>query len=378
MKLKTGIDIYFEKEIFKEGNIGLLCNHTSRLSNGILVADEIINRGGGLKALFSPEHGLYGVQQDGEKTEDSTYRGISAYSLYGENRRASKEQLKDLDYILIDLQEIGCRFYTYLYTLAYMMEVAAEIGLKVIVTDRPAPLGRNIEGNRISEEYSSFVGSYGLPIRTGLTIGEFALYLKQNYIHQCDLEVIKLEGWNSQVMDLNRSWLNPSPNIPSLKAALVYTGTCLFEGTNISEGRGTTRPFETIGAPGLDGFKLSQVLNSYNLPGVSFIYTKFKPEFGKHKNSICEGVQVNITDIEMFKSLKVGVAIIGTIFSLFRNKVEILQSNSKNELCFIDKLTGTVDFRKKLDKGSNWLELYSLLSDNEEEFTKLRDNALLY
>lgn len=376
--MKTGINLFCELGRYKNGVIGLVTNNTGRLTSGELTVDAIINGGWNLKALFSPEHGLFGVIQDGIKTLDFTYRGIPVYSLYGHNRKPKQSQLEGLDYILFDIQDIGSRFYTYLYTLAYVMEAAVEAGIPVIVMDRPAPLGRKIEGNRISKGYNSFVGSYGLPIRTGLTIGEYAVYLKQNYISEAEIEVIKMDGWDGKLWDSNNPWLNPSPNIPSINSALVYSGTCLIEGTDISEGRGTTRPFETIGAPGIDGRELSRTLNNYNLDGVDFLFTIFKPEFSKHKGMVCEGVQLNITDSDLFQPLKTGVALIGTIYTLYQDKVNIRPIDIQGEKCFLDKLTGSEEFRRKLSGGENWENLYTILTNKEKDFIPFRDKAILY
>lgn len=375
--MKTGIDSFFEQKRHLNGKIGLVTNHTGRLSNGILVADAIIDMGGKLQTLFSPEHGLFGIAQDGVEIDDTTYRGITTYSLHGKYRKPTPEMLEGIDYILFDIQELGSRFYTYLYTLAYVMEAATDKGLKVIVTDRPAPLGRGFEGNRITDEYSSFVGAYGLPARTGLTIGEYATYLKQNFILNCNLEVVKMENWNGQIWDSKSPWLNPSPNMPSFSAAMVYPGTCLIEATDLSEGRGTTRPFENIGAPKIDGRVLAKTLNNYNIEGVTFDFITFKPEFGKHKGEVCEGVQINVTNYQNFKPLKTGVALISTIFKLFPDSGNIRGIEIEGQKCWMDKLTGNKDFRLQLIK-SPWEDLYRLLTDREDEFIPLLEKAILY
>lgn len=354
-----------------------MTNHTGRTESGELSVDALLDRGYQVKALFSPEHGIFGVEQDGVKTGDGEYGKIPSFSLYGENRRPSGEQLDGLEMILFDMQEIGSRFYTYLYTLAYVMEEAAKKGIAVVVTDRPAPLGRKIEGNPIASEFDSFVGAYGLPCRTGMTIGEYALYLKEHYIPGCELEVVETEretalGWKDY------RWINPSPNIPTMNSALIYGGTCLVEGTVLSEGRGTTRPFEQIGAPWIDGRILAGELNSIGLEGVCFTSSRFKPEFSKHKGEVCGGIQVHCTDGNVLSPLKTGVAILGTIASLYPEQTLVRERSTGEKHSFMDKLTGTGDFALQLEKRTGWKNLYGLISGGEETFEKKRFSSLLY
>lgn len=375
--MKKGIDFFLTSGHSGKDRIGLVTNHTGRTETGALTVDALLDSGFRLKALFSPEHGLFGVEQDGVKTGDSFYREIPAYSLYGTNRRPSREQLKGLDLILFDMQDIGSRFYTYLYTLAYVMEEAAAVGLPVVVSDRPVPLGRKIEGNPIDSSFDSFVGAYGLPCRTGMTIGEYALYLKKYYIPLCNLEVIGTEresalGWR------DHRWINPSPNIPSPVTALVYSGTCLFEGTILSEGRGTTRPFEQIGAPWIDGGKLAAEMNRQGLSGADFTSALFKPAFGKFEREVCGGVLIHVNNFGAYESLKTGVALLGTIKSLYPG-IKLLRTPAEGEtLSFMEKLSGSSDFTAALDSGKGWRELFGMISGREETFEEKRDSVRLY
>lgn len=375
--MKKGIDYFIASGRYRSGKIGLVTNHTGRTESGELTVDALIACGYRLGALFSPEHGIFGVEQDGVKTSDMKYGDIPAYSLYGKNRRPSADQLKDLDLIVFDMQEVGSRFYTYLYTLAYVMEAAADAGIPVIVTDRPAPLGRKVEGNPIDPAFDSFVGAYGLPCRTGMTIGEFARYVKANYVPDCELEVIETDresavGWKDP------RWINPSPNMPSLSTAAVYGGTCLVEGTFLSEGRGTTRPFEQIGAPWIDGTKLAIEMRKLGLSGVDFTSTRFKPAFGKHTGEVCEGVMIHPTQMESFESLKTGVALLSSIASLYPEEAIVKGPMEGQKLSFMDKLSGSTDFGQKLEERADWRTLYSLIAGREEEFEVKRESAILY
>ena len=269
-----------------------------------------------LRALYGPEHGVDGSRQAGVAVASGWNErfGIEEHSLYGANRRLGDETLKDIDMMLFDIQDIGSRYYTYIYTMGDAMEECAARGIPFVVLDRPNPLGgREVEGTTIRPRFNSFIGNYGLPVRHGLTVGELACRINREFGMNCDLTVLPCPGWDRGAYPADAVWLNPSPNMPSVTAARVYTGTCLFEATNISEGRGTTRPFELVGAPFVDGWRLAGLLNGLQLRGVVFRGCNFMPVAGKYAGENCGGIQVQITDADSFNGFEVGMAIFDTL-----------------------------------------------------------------
>lgn len=254
-----------------------------------------------LTGLFACEHGIRGDKQAGEAVD--TYidpdTGVPVYSTYGGTGRLTPEMLDVFDVLVIDLQDVGARFYTFLYSLSFALEECAKAGKSVVVLDRVNPIGGlRVEGTLLDERLASFVGMYALPTRYGLTIGEYALWVKAHLHLDMELTVAPLAGWQRWMYldDLGIPWVAPSPNCATLQAALVYTGTCVFEGTNISEGRGTTLPFELIGAPFINAGALERRMNDHALPGVHFRRCAFTPQFSKHSGQLCHGVQLHITD----------------------------------------------------------------------------------
>ena len=268
-----------------------------------------------LAALFAPEHGLLGAAQDHAHIgpERDRVTGLPVWSLYGKRLRPEPRWLRDLDALVVDLQDVGSRYYTFAWTLALAMQAAAELHLPVIVLDRPNPLGgERLEGNWPDPRFASFVGLFPLPVRHGLTIAEHAAYMNETHGFGCDLTVVPMQGWRRSMRwaDTGLPWVAPSPNMPTTDTALVYPGGCLLEGTNLSEGRGTTRPFELVGAPYLDGERLAGALARRGLPGVRFRPVAFEPAFHKWQGRRCGGVQVHVTDAERFRSFATYVALI--------------------------------------------------------------------
>jgi len=268
-----------------------------------------------LAALFAPEHGLLGAAQDHAHIgpERDRVTGLPVWSLYGKRLRPEPRWLRDLDALVVDLQDVGSRYYTFAWTLALAMQAAAELHLPVIVLDRPNPLGgERLEGNWPDPRFASFVGLFPLPVRHGLTIAEHAAYMNETHGFGCDLTVVPMQGWRRSMRwaDTGLPWVAPSPNMPTTDTALVYPGGCLLEGTNLSEGRGTTRPFELVGAPYLDGERLAAALARRGLPGVRFRPVAFEPAFHKWQGRRCGGVQVHVTDAERFRSFATYVALI--------------------------------------------------------------------
>ncbi len=326
----NGIDV-LEKNKFKELSglrVGLVTNHTGRNRAGtqtidILKAAENVK----LTALFSPEHGIRG-QLDQEKISDSIDEktGLPIYSLYGETRRPKPEQLKDLDVLVFDIQDIGTRFYTYISTLRNVMEEAAKAKIKVIVLDRTNPInGVEIEGATADEDKLSFIAAHTIPVRHGMTVGELARMMNAERKIGADLTIIKMENWSRAMWfdETNQNWVNPSPNMRSLTQATLYSGIGLLEYTNLSVGRGTDTPFEVIGAPWLDGQKLALLLNQRNLAGVRFVPVKYKPNASVFKDQDCGGINIVITEREKFKPVRVGLEIASALRILFPNDWKI-------------------------------------------------------
>ncbi len=297
-------------------SVGLLC-HPASVTADLTPAGEALMRVKGVKLrrLFAPEHGITGAAQDlvlvGHEKDSLT--GLPVMSLYGRRLDPDPRALDGLDALVVDLQDVGARYYTYNWTMALAMKAAARVHLPVIVLDRPNPLGgERLEGNWPEAGWSSFVGLYPLPIRHGMTMGELAGYLNNKHELGCDLTVVPMLGWRRGMAweDTGLPWVAPSPNMPTPDTARVYPGGCLVEGTNLSEGRGTTRPFEWIGAPYLDGPRLARALERRGLPGVRFRPVEFEPAFHKWKSQRCGGVQVHVTDAARFKPFATYLALI--------------------------------------------------------------------
>ncbi len=278
-----------------------------------------------LTALFGPEHGIYGCAGAGEAVGGApadAATGVPVYSLYGEEdgRHIPRRVLDDLDAVLYDIQDLGVRFYTYISTLLYVMEDCAAANKELIVFDRPAPLdGVTVEGGVLDPAFRSFVGAYPLCVRYGLTAGELAMMVNREQKLGCRLTVIPCEGWRREMLfdDTGLLWMAPSPGIPHFETALLYPGTCFFEGTNVSEGRGTACPFEMIGAPFLDGVRLARYMNEQRLPGVIFTAARFTPSVSKWKGEACEGVTLHVSDARALRPVRTGLALLYAIRALW-------------------------------------------------------------
>ena len=297
------------KEIFENKRVGLITNPTG-MTGDFESSIQVLLKKTNLVALFSPEHGVRGSLQAGQKLttyiDDET--GLPVYSLYGATKKPTKEMMDEVDIFSIDIQDNGSRYYTFIYTMAYCMMACAEYDKEFVVFDRPNPInGLKVEGNILDvEKYRSFVGYYPMVQRHGLTMGELALLFNKEYGINCKLHVIPMKNWQRE-MDFEETglpWVIPTPNLPNISTAYVYNITCIFEGTNVSEGRGTTTPFELVGAPWLKSEKLSEELNSYNLPGVYFRPQYYTPTFSKYAGELCGGVFVHVTNRETFNTVK--------------------------------------------------------------------------
>lgn len=369
-------------ELFPAGTrAGLLTNPTG-ISSSFEPTWKILGSLGRLHltALFACEHGIHGEKQAGMRFGDEYDEelGIPVFSLYGKNEEPTTKMLRHVDIIVFDIQDLGVRFYTYLSTLLYTMRACAREGKTFVVLDRPNPLGgRIVEGGMLQPDFTSIVGACPMPIRTGLTIGEFASYINGQTDSPCELLVIPLKNWRRgmEFTETKLPWLNPSPNIPTLDSARVYAGTCLFEGTNLSEGRGTTRPFELIGAPWLDSRNLARRLNGRNLPGVHIHPLYFSPTFSKHQGQLCEGVQLFVTDPSSYQAVRTGLTLLYEIQKLHPDSFEWIPPSKEGGRPFIDLLTGSDRVRTSLHIPGM---LESLLEDWEQDAGQWRKDTESY
>jgi uncharacterized protein YbbC (DUF1343 family) len=339
-----------------------------------------------LSALFGPQHGILGQTQD-NMIEWEGFRdpatNVLVYSLYGRTRKPTHKMLSNVDVLMVDLQDVGARYYTFIWTLELCMQACQELGKTLIVLDRPNPLnGLATEGPVLQPGFASFVGLRPLPVRHGMTIAEIGAYLRDRCHPGLDYRVIPLRGWKRKTWfdQTVLPWVLPSPNMPTLDTASVYPGMCLLEGTNISEGRGTTRPFEIFGAPFIHAETLVSVLNEFKLPGVVFRPLSFEPTFQKHANTLCNGAQIHVTDREKFRPFKTGVAILKAIHNTYPRDFAWKQPPYEYEeiLLPIDILAGTDRLRKDIESWKDLVEMEKWWKEETKAFEKLRKQYLLY
>ncbi len=334
----------------KGRRVGLMTNPTG-IDHQLNSTIDLIHRRYQLTALFAVEHGIRGDAQAGAKVDTAVdpLTGITVYSAYGDNSHFSDEMLDAFDVLVFDIQDVGARFYTYLYSLAYAMEACARAGKAMVVLDRVNPLGGvKVCGTVLDTRFSSFVGDYALPTQYGLTIGEYALYVKDYLRLDLPLTVVPLTGWRRKLLldDTDLPWVAPSPNCPTLDSALCYIGTCIFEGSNVSEGRGTTLPFQVIGAPFIDGQLLAREMNALSLPGLRFRPTAFCPTFSKHQGQLCHGVQMHITDREACDAALDGLCLMETVWRLWPEQFNFIRW-APDQPYAVDRLLGTDRFRTR-------------------------------
>lgn len=314
-KVLCGADAVAKSGYGFQGKCGLITNHTGVLRD-LSSCVDMLKEKCNLVALFGPEHGVRGDMQAGEDVISYTDKktGLPVYSLFGDDISESEKVLASLDTVIFDVQDVGARFYTYAYTMTDAMKICAVNGVKFVVLDRPNPLGGlKAEGTVLDRRFSSFVGRFPTPTRCGLTIGEFALMMNETENIGCDLTVIPMEGWKRDMYydDTDLAFIQPSPNIPTVDTAFVYIGTCIFEGTNVSEGRGTTKPFEMIGAPWLNSKAVIEKIGQQD--GVILRECSFTPTFSDYKDSFCHGIQLHVTDREAFLPFSVGLRLVDAI-----------------------------------------------------------------
>jgi len=362
----TGLDVLLEKKqnVIQGKSIALVTNHTGIDRFGISNYKRLMTmRDVDLKVIFTPEHGLFGEADAGERVTYSknNLKLPDVISLYGETRKPSIEMLEGIDLILYDIQDIGARFYTYITTLGLVMESAAELGISVIVLDRPNPIrGDIIEGPILKLDYQTFVGYYPIPIRYGGTVGGLAQKIIANkWISPVPIvEVIEMEGWEPSLWydETDLPWIKPSPNIPDLETAIIYPGMCIIEGTNLSEGRGTQNPFKQIGAPWVDGKLLSQKLNKFNLPGVVFKPALFTPisipgmsTNPKFQDEKCSGIEIVILDRNNYNSVNTGIITLFIFYSMYTDNITFKEKH-------LNRLWGSDQLLKGIKKGTSPLD----------------------
>ena len=388
-KVILGLETLCESRIdlVKGSRVGLVCNQASvdhflNHSADVLRGTEGVN----LTALFGPQHGIRGDLQDNmietpHATDSET--GLPVYSLYSETREPTEEMLREVDVIVCDLQDVGCRIYTFVYTIANCMRVARRLGKRVVVCDRPNPIGGvAVEGNLLENGFESFVGQYPLPTRHGMTTGELARMFNEHWGIGCELEVVPLEGWSRELWfdETDIPWVLPSPNMPTLDSATVFPGTVHLEGTQMSEGRGTTRPFELVGAPYVDAGEFAKRLEAKGLPGVKFRPTNFQPTFQKHAGKTCGGVQIHVLDRQEFKPVLSGIAVVKTCFDLYGDNFR--WKEPPYEYVFdknpFDVISGTDNLRKAFERGDTLEVIERSWQPGHESFLNERAKVLLY
>ncbi|MCC7345608.1 MAG: DUF1343 domain-containing protein [Deltaproteobacteria bacterium] len=387
--MQIGLDrlLRFHRKCFQGKRVALLA-HPSSVDKHLRHALEVLQEEASARvvALFGPEHGIHGQAQDMESVVGSTYRGIPVYSLYGHDEaslKPTRESLKDVEVLICDLQDVGARYYTFIYTIAFCMEVAKETGTKVLVLDRPNPInGHQVEGNLVAPGFRSFVGWFPLAVRHGMTVGELAQMFRHEFDLKCDLEVVTMKGWHRRryMDELDTPWVLPSPNMPTVDTAVVYPGMCLIEGTELSEGRGTTRPFEFFGAPYVDPEALARRLREFRLPGVRFRPIYFKPGFQKHAGQTCGGAQLHVTRRKAFKALLTGVAALKAVHDLYPKEFQFRHRAYEfvDKIPAIDLLAGNAKLRTQLETGASLKEIEGSWEDERQAFLETRKKYLLY
>ena len=382
LSFQVGLDALEKNHIsmLESMKVGVIANHTSLNAEGKHLIDILIDEEIELVRIFSPEHGFLGKKAAGETVDNETHSlsGVEIVSLYGKNKSPEDADLRDLDVLIFDIQDIGVRYYTYVSTMTLAMEKASQNNIHFIVLDRPNPLdGVTVQGSVLNSEFSSFVGKHPIPTRHGMTIGELALFIKDNHLIEnsdsLNLNVIKVSEWDRSGWDNSndREWIAPSPNIKDKEAALMYVGTCLLEGTNISEGRGTDSPFMLFGSPWLDSQKIAAKLNGMGLEGVSFSDERFTPIESKYNGTECNGIRIHINDEVKVDPFIVGVHIID---QLYKNH----QSSFKFKDQFFDKLYGSDNLRLAILSSDNLDELLRKEMEVLEDFNSKREQALIY
>jgi uncharacterized protein YbbC (DUF1343 family) len=385
--VRLGSDVLLGSHHLRGARVGVVCNHASVDHAFRHVVDRLIEAPGvELGAIFGPQHGFRSDLQDNmieTPHGDDAVRRVPVYSLYSDTREPTADMLRGLDVLVIDLQDIGARIYTYIYTMANCLRAAARHGLSVIVCDRPNPIGgTQVEGAALSPGFESFVGQFPIPMRHGLTIGELARLFNDHYGIGATLEIATMERWDRRMYwdETRLPWVMPSPNMPTLETALVYPGTVLFEGLLLSEGRGTTRPFELVGAPWIDADRFAAAMNELELPGVYFRPAVFQPTFQKHAQQTCGGCQIHVLHRDEFRPVLTGVALIDMFrrFDPGRFAWRPPPYEYEHHKAPIDILAGSGALRRQIETETPLGAIAANWSADEVEFQRLRRACLLY
>lgn len=388
-KIKLGIeDLISERPAFlKDKRLGLLVNQASTDSHFRHSRDLVMSAyPGQLTCLLTPQHGFFCEKQDNMIESDhihDSHTGLPVFSLYGETRKPTRQMCDHFDVLLVDLVDVGTRVYTFMSTLAYCLEAAAKWHKKIVVLDRPNPVGGEIiEGNLVDEEFFSFVGLFPIPMRHGLTLGELGLYFNDFFKIGADYQVVPMQGWKRHMLfaDTGLPWVFPSPNMPTHHTAAVYPGQVIWEGTNISEGRGTTLPFELFGAPFIDSTRIHEKINYSLMPGCLLRPLIFQPTSNKWANEDCKGFQIHVTDHSVYKPYRTSLLLLQAIMKA--NPHDFSFKNPPYEYEFeklpLDLIVGSQVVRKNLADGVSVLELEKAWQDKLFEFDALRRNFFLY
>jgi uncharacterized protein YbbC (DUF1343 family) len=375
-----------DRRLIAGKRVGLVCNPASIDSGIVHASDRLMSGDWTLAALFGPQHGFRSDLQENmieSPHAQDAKRRVPVHSLYSETREPTAEMLSGIDVLVIDLQDVGTRIYTYIYTMANCLRAASRHGVRVVVCDRPNPInGDDIEGAMLEPGYESFVGQFGIPMRHGLTIGEAARLFNEHFTLNAALDVVPMDGWKRSMFfdETGLPWVLPSPNIPALETAVVYPGAVLFEGTLLSEGRGTTRPFELIGAPWIDGERFADAMNARQIPGARFRPVFFEPTFHKHTKALCGGCQIHVTDRRALPSLRVAVEMLDEFKReapsqpLWRDP----PYEYEHVLLPIDILYGSDALRRGIDSGAPPAAIMKNWRRDEDSFRALRERFLLY
>jgi len=386
-RVRLGSEQLLASGMLKNKRVGIVSNPASidaKFQHIVRVLAETPEVG--LAAIFGPQHGFRADVQDNmiETAHASDpSRGVPVYSLYSETREPTAEMLKGLDALVVDLQDVGSRIYTFIYTMANCLRAGRKHGVPVIVTDRPNPIGGDtVSGPTLVKGFESFVGQFPIPMRHGMTIGELARFFNDTGGIGADLTVVPMEGWRRGMYyeDTGLPWVMPSPNVPTVESAVVYPGTVLFEGTNVSEGRGTTRPFELIGAPWVDAEALAEKLRTYDLPGVHFRPVVFEPTFQKHARQACGGCQIHVLDRREFRAVESAVAVLVEIRTQNPSAFQWRQPpyEYEHDKMPFDILAGSSQLRHQIEAGLPVRTIYYSWLQDHERFHIERQPFLLY
>jgi uncharacterized protein YbbC (DUF1343 family) len=393
-RVKIGNEVLIEKHLslLKDKRVGLITNHTGRLSSGEFLLDVLKNKGVNVVALFGPEHGLRGSADAGEILPDmkDEKTGIPIISLYGKTRKPTQENLENIDLLIYDIQDVGVRFYTYISTMGLCMEAAAEKGIPFIVVDRPNPLGGlKVDGPILDDSLKSFVGMYPIPVVYGLTCGELATMINEEgwfsptagsaQRKRCDLTIIRMVGWKRSMTwdETGLTWIPPSPNIKTFEAALAYPATCLIEATNISEGRGTDKPFQLIGAPFMFDpqmkivDRLPTAMNGLNLKGLRFAPAAFTPTSSKFKGETCRGIFIDVTNWDLIQPVTVNLHLLNQLQRLYPSEFQIRVSS-------LLRLLGSGETYRQFKKGTGIEQIAITWRARVKKFESLRAKYLIY